>query len=537
MPIVEDVNVDLKFLILETKKQAMASQSILEKTSPAKIKKIKDREDHIENLKNTVIHKSYHHMQKVVDSKREFNYFKALIRIAASLERISDFFDNIADQTNYLIDVANIRAFDLKKYYNLIYKTLDIICPALMNHDLGLANKICDSEAVIDEYYKESFNDIRNNLRNHCQVDDMITLLFIIRYLERVGDAFLNIGEAMLDVHVGENLSVRQFKHLKHGLEVNGIDLEKNNLDFSPIMNTRSGCRVAKITNNQAVDGVPAKIFYKEGGKEKINLEAKGIDTWSAFSPQSVPRILYHKSHKKNSLLLLEHLNGIDLLTILLNNKAQATRAITLVTQALPDIWQKTKSSKGKKSKYLEQLISRINDVKSVHPGFSVTYEKMDNLIDKALKIEKKIKPPFYNLIHGDLNADNILVNLSDDRVYFVDVHRSTYGDYIQDISVFLISNYRVPVFSRDIRKRLNDANERMFETALEFANQNNDPTFHLRLGLGLLRSLVTSTRFILDEGFSKEMFLRGFNILNEIVAYCDKPDDFRISSDLFLHS
>jgi len=140
-------------------------------------------------------------------------------------------------------------------------------------------------------------------------------------------------------------------------------------------------------------------------------------------------------------------------------------------------------------------------------------------------------------LIHGDLNADNILVNLSDDRVYFVDVHRSTYGDYIQDISVFLISNYRVPVFSRDIRKRLNDANERMFETAFEFANQNNDPTFHLRLGLGLLRSLVTSTRFILDEGFSKEMFLRGFNILNEIVAYCDKPDDFRISSDLFLHS
>jgi len=536
MPIAEDVNVDLNFLILETKKQAMASQSSLEKTSPAKIKKIKDREDYIENLKNTVIHKSYHHMQKVVDSKRDFNYFKALIRIAANLERISDFFENIADQTNYLIDVANIRAFDLKKYYNLIYKTLDIICPALMNHDLSLANKICVNEAVIDEYYEESFNDIRDNLRNHCQVDDMITLLFIIRYLERVGDAFLNIGEAILDVPVGENLNVQQFKHLKHGLEINGIDLETSDLDFSPIMNTRSGCRVARISNNQPGEGIPSKIFYKEGGKEKINHEVKGLNMWSAVTPDSVPKVLYHKSRKNHSLLLLEHLDGINLLTILLSNKSQADKAITLVTQTLPDIWQKTKSLKGKKSMYMEQLTNRINDVKSVHPSFFMMYDKMHNLIDKALKIEKRIKPPFYNLIHGDLNADNILVNLGSDRVYFVDVHRSTYGDYVQDISIFLISNFRVPVFSRDIRKRLNGANERMFDHALEFANQNNDLTFHLRLGFGLLRSLVTSTRFILDEEFSKEMFLRGFSILNEIVSHCDNANEYRISSDSFLH-
>jgi len=536
MPIDEDVNVDIKFLILETKKQATASQNILEKPIPAKLEKIKSREDHIDNLKNTVIHKSYYQMQNVVKNKRESNYFKALIRISSNLERISDFFENIADQTNYFIDIENIKAMDLKKYYSLIYKTLDVIYPALMNHDLGIAQKICDSEAVIDDYYEESFSEIRNNLRNHCQVDDMITLLFIIRYLERVGDAFLEIGEAILDIHVGENLGVRQFKHLKRGLEANGIDIEAEELDFSPIMNTRSGCRVATITNKHPINGSPSKIFYKEGSKEKIDQEVKGIALWDRVVPGSVPQVLHHKSRKNHSLLLLEHINGIDLLSILLSQKSQAVKAMRLITKVIPAIWQKTKRDKGKGSDHLKQLISRMNDIQSVHQNLFARHEDLDILIDKALKIEAKIKFPFASLIHGDLNVDNILINLEKDKVYFVDVHRSIYGDYSQDVSVFLISNFRVPVFSRDIRRRLDDANECMFNCALDFAHKNNDTTFHVRLGFGLLRSLMTSTRFILDEKFSLDMFQRGSDILNEILDYSDNIDEYRVSSDYFMY-
>ncbi len=54
MPIDEGVNTDLQFLVLEVKKQARASQSMVEKPTEKKLAKIKVREDYVENLKNTL---------------------------------------------------------------------------------------------------------------------------------------------------------------------------------------------------------------------------------------------------------------------------------------------------------------------------------------------------------------------------------------------------------------------------------------------------------------------------------------------------
>ena len=55
MPIDEGLNIDLRFLILEVKKQARASASVVDKPSPAKIKKINVREHFIDNLKDTLV--------------------------------------------------------------------------------------------------------------------------------------------------------------------------------------------------------------------------------------------------------------------------------------------------------------------------------------------------------------------------------------------------------------------------------------------------------------------------------------------------
>ena len=94
----------------------------------------------------------------------------------------------------------------------------------------------------------------------------MLALLDIVRYLERTGDSILNIGEAIFDIHVGEKMGIVQFKNLRKGLESQDIDLSVESIDFSPIMNTRSGCRVAKITIPKQPERPP--MFYKEGLRE-----------------------------------------------------------------------------------------------------------------------------------------------------------------------------------------------------------------------------------------------------------------------------
>lgn len=533
MPLDEGVNVDLQFLILEVKKQARASLSVIERPTDRKIEKIQSREDYVDNLKNTLVNKSYFNIHQVVTEDRQVNYFKALITIATNLERCADFFASITEQMTYVKDPASFADFDLRRYYQAIYRALDLIYPALTQHNLDLAQKICDFEKDLDDYYEESFHRVRTNLKRNRRVDDMLTLLFITRYLERVGDSFLNIGEAILDIHVGEKMGIRQFRNLRKGLDAQNIDISSDDVTFKPIMNTRSGSRVAKIV---AGGESPATVFYKEGAKEKIEEEIAGLELWQSRFPGMTPRILWHSSRRDHTTLLLEYLDGDDLLEILLRKRSRLDDALTLLMDTLVQVWEGARRNKAVKSDYIRQLNNRKSDIVSVHGNLFSQDEELEPMLEKAKKLESSLRAPFSTLIHGDFNVDNIIFKLDEGRLYYVDVHRSGYGDYVQDVSVFLVSNFRIPIFSRDIRQRLNEANLRMYETARAFAERHGDDTFDARLALGLFRSLVTSTRFLFDKSFSADLFDRAILILRELLASREHPRQFVLAKDHFMY-
>ncbi len=534
MPIDEGVNVDLQFLIVEVKKQARASLSYVEKPSRSKLKKIKEREDYIDNLKNTLENKCYFQIHRLDDDDRQMYYFKALITIAANLERASDYFESICDQCAYIEDMDYVGDYRLRRYYREINRALDLIYPSLTQHSLEMAQNICDREEKIDELYDESFFRVRDTLRDHKRVDDSLTLLFIVRYLERVGDTLLNIGEAILNIHLGEKMGIRQFKNLRRALRHQNIDIESSHVEFKSIMNTRSGSRVGKIVSQDKND--KRTVFYKEGTRDKIDEEARGLKLWEKVSSVSVPELLYHDSRKKHSTILLEFIEGNDLLEILINQRGRVSSALDLLTESLTRVWDETRTDKSVKSTHISQLISRTEDIVSVHGQLFNIEENMEHVLKDAKKLESRLKAPFSTLIHGDFNVDNIIYRSESEHPYFVDVHRSRQGDYVQDVSVFLVSNFRVPIFSPDIRGRLDEANWRMFESAQAYALAHGDTTFHARLALGVFRSLITSTRFLFDEGFTTNMFNRGTTLLHELLDHRDALEDFRLSSEYFLY-
>ncbi len=536
MPIDEGVNVDLQFLIVEVKKQARASLSYLEKPSAGKLKKIKDREDYVDNLKNTLENKSYFQIHRLDDDDRQMNYFKALITIAANLERSSDYFENICDQAEFLGDPRQIEKFDLRQYYREINRALDMIYPALTQHDLGLAQGICDAEQTIDELYDQSFLQVRDHLNDQRRVDDNLTILFIVRYLERVGDSLLNIGEAILNIHLGEKMGIRQFRNLERALKAQNMDIHSPHLEFKSIMNTRSGSRVGKVVSSDEANDGKKTVFYKEGPKEKIDEEVAGLKRWSKVSSVAVPEVLWHDSRKKHSTILLEYIEGNDLLEILINQRGRVGSALDLLTESLTNLWDQTRRNKPVKSNYIAQLVRRTDDIVSVHGQLFNVEENMEHVLKRAKKLESGLKAPFSTLIHGDFNVDNIIYRPESQHVYFVDVHRSGQGDYVQDISVFLVSNFRVPIFSPDIRSRLDEANTRMFDSARDYARRNNDDTFHARLALGVFRSLITSTRFLFDESFTSDMFSRGTTLLHELLDQESNLKKFELSPDYFLY-
>ncbi len=120
--------------------------------------------------------------------------------------------------------------------------------------------------------------------------------------------------------------------------------------------------------------------------------------------------------------------------------------------------------------------------------------------------------------IHGDFNLDNIIFDPDSKRINFIDLHRSCDSDYVQDVSVFMVSNYRVPILDVNTRRRINRVVVAFHQFATRYAERNGDETFQIRLAFGLARSFITSTRFILDQSLADSMCQRGCYILERLL-------------------
>jgi hypothetical protein len=91
--------------------------------------------------------------------------------------------------------------------------------------------------------------------------------------------------------------------------------------------------------------------------------------------------------------------------------------------------------------------------------------------------------------------------------------------------------------FDPDVRKQISLSMERIYDFGADYARQIGDTDFHLRLALGLARSFLTSTRFVLDQTHAKSMQFRGRFLLENIVQLAHNPQglsDYRIPKELF---
>ena len=142
-----------------------------------------------------------------------------------------------------------------------------------------------------------------------------------------------------------------------------------------------------------------------------------------------------------------------------------------------------------------------------------------NTLLKQAADFEEKYaSAPFSVYIHGDLNVDNIIYDAEEEKINFIDLHRSQYMDYIQDISVFMVSNYRLQVLDRPLRRRILETALTFYHLTRKYAKKMNDDTFDIRLALGLARSFVTSTRFILDKTLAESMYIRSRYLIESIL-------------------
>jgi len=520
-----NIEENLRFQIIEVQSQLKKTARYINNPSHDLLDSILSRDDYIDNLKTSIQSKCFSLATDKANANK-MDTLKAINTVAANLESIADFCEKIVRQIAYAENHETFKHYDFKPLFTEVTEGISLVHNAVVNDDVKTAISICKIEKTIDNLYADILDKVLQELKTGKHTQSLITTIFIAKYLERMGDSLLNIGESIISSFLGERIKIEQFEVLEKSL----IDIDLNptmpDLSLKAMGETKSGCRINLVSNLNKNETATMMIF-KEGSPAKLHSEKMGVDYWNTLMPGIVPTIYGHHQQGDSSALLFEYLNGDTFEKILLNGTDEEfSKANYALKETLSSIWIKTRRDEQKPSHFIKQIRERIENVYTVHPDFSandiffgnITIPSFKSLLDEAEKIEKQIASPFSILTHGDFNIDNIIYDDQTNKIRLIDLNRSSIGDYIQDISVFMVSNYRLQVFDSKVRRRINQTIRSFYIFAALAAKEAGDKTFNIRLALGLARSLITSTRFILDNGIACDMLLRSRYLLEAVV-------------------
>jgi phosphate uptake regulator len=553
----EGLKENYAFIILETINQVNSTYAFTKRPSSTLHDKISSRDDRIDNLKIVIENECFSAIYAQPDNKAQRKLVRSIHTSAVNLERIADFCVNIVKQMQYLSSPEVFHAFDSDSMFEKIRETLSTVHDlgtegdSDRKHDRGLDRDldrildVCRAEDELDQMYKDNFVRILDELDDGKNARDQVTVLFIFRYLERIGDALLNIGEALMFPIIGERIKIGQFQALQRSLDQSGYTGDMTDIKFKSIWGGRSGARIGRVVPKSSMPGTapgttagsPRESLFKEGILQKIRKEKDNIERWGEVAPGLGPKIFSYTEQDGKASLLVEFLAGHTLDELIADkNPGLVLRAVDDLIASMAEVW--SKKGEGAPSHFIEQLESRLDAVLGVHPDFhrgagTIGREAVlsdSELFARCRKIEETLPAPFTVFIHGDFNLSNIVYNDALGRVRFIDLYRSREADYLQDVSVFLISNFRLPLFEAKHRQLLWEIIYRFYSFARSYAAKQGDVCFESRLTLGLMRSLITSTRFELNQEFARDMYLRGLYLGDKLIRHEGKPwEEFQL--------
>lgn len=529
MKIEKSIRENLRFLIIEVGSQVANLQTYFDTYSVTVAKRILDRSGYTNNLKTSIHSSCLARIERNKNVRNAASLLRATESVATDLVRISQRCRDCIQQVGY---IGNTKHLPSKLYVSLlerIGKGIRIIDSAIINSDTKMALKIGRIENKLDCAYKKLLKKYTSELQlqKKKNTGDLIAALFVAHSLEQMGDILLNISESIISANLGQPFTTDRYHSLQASVELlSGVENDSE-VVLETVAQTKSGSGISGVSTTDQ-EGVEHLAIFKDGQKRKVKEERQGVESWHEIFPGLAPKILSYHKQGQSASLLIEHLAGLTFEQILLHETPKMLeQTLKQLKKTLKSVWNGTYTKKSVSADYMGQLQKRLDDVYKLHPEFmqsdmqicGATVQSFNCLLSQAQTYETKLRAPFSVYIHGDFNVDNIIYDPLEKKINFIDLHRSSYMDYVQDISVFMVSNYRLRVVDPDIRRRIRDLVCSFYDFSAAYAKSRGDDNFELRLALGLARSFATSTRFVVDKVLARAMWLRARYLLESVLS------------------
>jgi aminoglycoside phosphotransferase (APT) family kinase protein/phosphate uptake regulator len=526
-PIPQSIRHNLLFLIAEVSSQINSLQHYILTPSASTITIVSERSGYILNLAVRIHNDSHSYISRHKDSPQNSLAFRAINTIVNSLERIAELCCDCLQHNATIINKECLQANHYQILLEQVLSAIALIDPAIVAKDTQLALKIGSVEHEIKRACDQLIGSYTLSLKNKDGIEDLICAIFMARSVEHIADALLNISEALISGNLGQAVNRDRYHSLTGFVEKLQDDKKNPHWQVKNLAQTRSGNTVAGISKVKKHNDNIVAIF-KDGQKRKLQEERESVAIWHQIYPGIAPKILSYNVQAQSAALLIEYLDGVTFESLFLKSSRRLQNtALKQLCLTLKSIWQTTRRKKIVHAHYMGQLKRRMGEVYRIHPDFKqatrhlneFTVLAFDELIKQAQAYEETLTPCFSVYIHGDFNSDNIIYDPLSDKINFIDLHRSRYMDYVQDVSVFMVSNYRLQVLDPLLGQRVLEISLSFYQFVAQFAKANHDHSFELRLALGLARSFATSTRFILDKTLADAMFMRARYLIEQVLT------------------
>jgi phosphate transport system protein len=128
------------------------------------------------------------------------------LKISTDLERIGDHAFDIANVTLKLANQPLIKPLvDIPRMAKVTQEMLANALQAYIDMDINLAEKICQADDEIDNLYQQVFRELLTFMIEDTKTISQATqLIFVARYLERIGDHCTNIAEWTIYLGTGQ---------------------------------------------------------------------------------------------------------------------------------------------------------------------------------------------------------------------------------------------------------------------------------------------------------------------------------------------
>ncbi len=138
---------------------------------------------------------------------KDLRNISTALKIITDMERIADHASDIAELVIRMADMKYVKPLtDIPHMAELAKKMVIKSIDAYTKQDIDIAKEVCDSDDEVDNLFSKIVLELINIMKNAPNTVEQATdLMFIVKYLERIGDHATNIAEWVVFNVTGEH--------------------------------------------------------------------------------------------------------------------------------------------------------------------------------------------------------------------------------------------------------------------------------------------------------------------------------------------